>query len=501
MEKALSYLEEEAGHSRTGHNGVHLTKARLAFATFEHGTSRAQEPQLHTHCVLPNAGVRPDGTTGTLHVAPIYRHKMAAGSLYRAELAHQLRRRLGFELERDPEAKFSFRLKGVNSDLENFFSTRRKEVVGHLEERGLSGASASARMAVLSRSNKDHAPRKDLAKEWARAGECHGFGREELQAIIRPEGERAHENGDVAAYQASREALEALTTHQSTFTEADLIRATAEASQVKGISSEQIIAGAQKTLGNHVIPTGMARQRGKLPAFQPRTGEPRFTTREILDLESGLLEKVEAGIGKCRTSVPRQIVERAIAARPTIGAGQAEAVRHLTTGADQIKTVTGQAGTGKTFMLQVANDAWKEAGFTVEGVAPSAKAARGLSESGIPSGTVHSWLWRAERGRLRVPSVLVMDEAGMADTRIMARVVDQVHRSETTLVCVGDAGQLQAVELGGAFKGMDELLGGGVTLTKIIRQEREADREAVRNLIAGRAQKGALSSVQKRFLS
>ncbi len=183
VEKALRFLEQEAGFSRTGKKGAILAKAILAFATFEHGTSRAQEPQLHTHCILMNVGIRQDGTTGTLYMSPIYKHKMAAGALYRAELAYQLIRRLDLKLERDPDAKFSFRLKGGSRDLEKEFSTRRREVEDHLQKRGLSGAVASAKMAVFSRSNKAHAPREQLSRHWAGLGRKHGFTRDDLERL------------------------------------------------------------------------------------------------------------------------------------------------------------------------------------------------------------------------------------------------------------------------------------------------------------------------------
>ncbi len=489
VEKALAFLEQEAGYSRTGKNGTQIADAKLIFATFEHGTSRAQEPQLHTHCILINAAVRPDESTGSLYINPVYKHKMAAGALYRAELAYQLQRRLGFELERDPDAKFSFRLQEVSRELEKAFSTRRREVEEHLAMRGLSGAVASAQMAVFSRSNKAHASREELAETWAEVGRKHGFGPAELERILEPDGKPERVFGEVAALLQSRNAIENLTMHQSTFSKADLVRATAEEAQFKGISSERVLAAIDETLERHAISLGARPQSGNLPQFQPRFSEPRYTTQEILDLETRLLSQVSAGIGQCRARVSGEVAEAAIASRATIKEEQAKAVRYLTTGVDQVKTVTGQAGTGKTFMLEVAHEAWTQEGYAVYGMAPSAKAARGLEESGIPSSTIHSWLWQADNGRLRIDSrsVLIMDEAGMTDTRIMARVVDEVQRTGATLVCVGDAGQLQAVEQGGAFKAMDERLGHDVKLTEIIRQEREADREAVRHVIAGQA--------------
>ena len=70
--EALDYLEEAAGRGRqtTGAVGekkrVTAVAAKLVVAAYGHGASREQDPQLHTHCVLMNVGVRGDGTTGAI---------------------------------------------------------------------------------------------------------------------------------------------------------------------------------------------------------------------------------------------------------------------------------------------------------------------------------------------------------------------------------------------------------------------------------------------------
>jgi len=87
VEKALSYVEEKCGFTRRGKGGAFVENAKCVFSTFEHGTSRAEQPQLHTHALMINLCVREDGTTGTLKTEKLYDHKMAAGAIYRAELA------------------------------------------------------------------------------------------------------------------------------------------------------------------------------------------------------------------------------------------------------------------------------------------------------------------------------------------------------------------------------------------------------------------------------
>jgi conjugative relaxase-like TrwC/TraI family protein len=69
---ALAYVEDEVTFSRRGKDGKERSPAMLIVATFEHGTSRALDPQPHTHCLLLNVAVRPDGSTGTIVSKPIY---------------------------------------------------------------------------------------------------------------------------------------------------------------------------------------------------------------------------------------------------------------------------------------------------------------------------------------------------------------------------------------------------------------------------------------------
>src|SRR5262249_30039774 len=144
----------------------------LVVAAFEHGTSRAQDPQLHTHCVVMNVGVRADGSTGTIVSQPLYAHKMAAGAVYRAELSNQLEKRLGLALERE---KSWFEVKGVTKSLIDEFSKRRQEVEEALTESGMSGAKAAEKLALATRGPKGHLPRGELLDNWQKIGNEHDF--------------------------------------------------------------------------------------------------------------------------------------------------------------------------------------------------------------------------------------------------------------------------------------------------------------------------------------
>ena len=181
VEAGLDYLQGAAGLTRRGHGGQRLERAKLIFATFEHGTSRNQDPQLHTHCLVINLGIRADGSTGALWTKELFTHKMAAGALYRTELASQLKKNLGLGIARDGD---SFRIEGVPTKLCETFSTRRQEIMRALAERGLSGAVAAKAAALATRQVKQHASRESLFSWWKGVGQAHGWSTKEAERLV-----------------------------------------------------------------------------------------------------------------------------------------------------------------------------------------------------------------------------------------------------------------------------------------------------------------------------
>src|SRR4029450_6710880 len=97
---ALGFLEQRAATARMQTDGVrrHVPTHGWAVAGFVHRTSREGDPQLHTHCLVPNV-VRRDayGRCVALAARPLFVWARAAGSVYQAELQRSLSVRLGVE--------------------------------------------------------------------------------------------------------------------------------------------------------------------------------------------------------------------------------------------------------------------------------------------------------------------------------------------------------------------------------------------------------------------
>ena len=62
VEVAIAFLDEHAAFTRRGHAGVlQVDTEGLVGVTFVHRTSRAADPQLHTHLLIANKVRAADG--------------------------------------------------------------------------------------------------------------------------------------------------------------------------------------------------------------------------------------------------------------------------------------------------------------------------------------------------------------------------------------------------------------------------------------------------------
>lgn len=595
--RALAFLEESGAFLSRSRNESAPVEG-VAAAMYQHGTSREADPQLHTHVAVLN--VQPDGTAMDFDT----RWKMAAGAVYRCELAAAMQK-LGFQVEADGK---SFRVAGVPEAVEKEFSTRRAQIKEALAEKGLKSAKAAEVAALSTRKSKEPTTRQELFADWQTRAAAHGLDQETVQAlrdtpehelqydadplsglapfinVINEAKEQNHERPDRYATDPERiragrlaalresdpgkvglepppqalnrlrglselgmvhvadrsevllpghvphnmehqraerpdqlrrggdgehgqgreeldhdEILSNLTQQASTFTPQQMAAAVATEMQGKGGAD-----AIQKTLRDLQKHPDLIRLESEKP-HHLRRGEPteiRYTTREMLEIEQGILDKCLARQGEEKHRVD---TSAAIAARPTITQEQIDALRHVCEAPGAVKVVEGMAGTGKSYMLGAAREAWEAAGFEVIGTALAGKAAAGLQEgAGITSQTGHSLLWQLDRGEreLTSKSILVIDEAGMMGSRQLARLLDYAHKAGAKVVPVGDRDQLPPIDAGGAFRLVSERLG-AAWMKNIVRQKNAdtviEDRQVVKQFASGQAAE-ALHTLRERGL-
>jgi Ti-type conjugative transfer relaxase TraA len=472
VKKAISYIEEDAASTRRGKGGSEIESAKLVVATFEHGTSRTQDPQLHTHALVANVAVREDGTTGALETKGIFAHKMTAGALYRAELSHQLEKRLGLTSHK---VKGWFELDDVPKDLQETFSKRREAIEKVLEEKGVKGAIASKIANLESREVKQHVARETLFSDWQKVGQEHGWSTEQVTALTQKE--RIERDKDAQIKECLDTALTNITDRTSHFTKREFTRSVAEEAQGRGLSASDVLEGVKAKLLDQQIVSILVER-----------GEARYTTKEMLALEKQVIDGAISRKDENSCGVSDSTLSKVFEKHSYLSEEQKKATRHLTQGSGGVRIVSGLAGTGKSSSLAAAREAWEAEGYRVIGAAPSGKAARELeSSSGIQSATIHRRLRQLERGYLTLTpkTILVVDEAAMVGTKLQAKLSEAVNASGAQMILTGDEKQIQSVEAGGMFSYLSKKLG-RAEINTIRRQRDEWAREAVFDFAHGR---------------
>lgn len=226
--EALRYLERNAAAVRRGRGGaVVLPASGLVAAVFRHRTSRAGDPQLHSHVVVANIGYGADGRWTALDGRRLYQHATAASRIYHAVLRGELTRTLGVEWApvRDGIAE----LAGVPAHVRRMFSRRRAEIVAALAERGVSGPRASELAALSTRRAKRGATETgELREGWRRrAGEL-GWHPADLDGLTGRATPPARIEADVERLIGELLGPAGLTQRRSNFARHDVIAALCE---------------------------------------------------------------------------------------------------------------------------------------------------------------------------------------------------------------------------------------------------------------------------------
>jgi conjugative relaxase-like TrwC/TraI family protein len=262
---ALEFLEQTAVFSRRGKGGKAHESAEAVIAAFDHFTSRAADPQLHTHALTLNAGYRgSDGSWGTIESHHFYEaHRFAAGALYRMSLATRMET-LGYETAPRIESKLhSFELAAVPGSVADHFSKRRKEMEEHIEEHGYQATAKNfAAAALFTRSRKGHVALDELFPKWHSEAKKLGFepmGPErEPRVLIEAEQWAAASGATIAA-------LSQLAQRGRPFTEPELVRLTAERLQAGGVQPSALLETIREEVPKHT--TKYEQARGPIPVY------------------------------------------------------------------------------------------------------------------------------------------------------------------------------------------------------------------------------------------
>ena len=471
---ALEFLQDHAAFCRRGHGGItQEATAGYVAAVFVHRTSRAGDPQLHSHVLVSNkVQATSDGRWLSVDGRELYEVQKAAGMLYKACLRAELTARLRISWT-EVDDNGGTEIAGVPDKLIRLFSKRRAQVeagaAGLIAEkeralgRSLTGDERAAVFqlaAYRSRAAKGDAAETtdDLRARWRT--EATKVGQPAQQWIGSLAGRRVRSRTEtklgwvglqpsIELYLA--ETIERLERRHSTWGRAQVVEALSVVLPTRHATDAEALRRAVEAAVDVLLHRPDVVRLTTPARPEVRNGAVRYSTSLTLQTEQAVLDAIERGRGIAVAVVPTYRV----LAKACLGQDQDEAVRRLCGGGERVAIMVGPAGSGKSRSLQAARQAWEAASITVRGVAPSAVAAGVLTEqAGIASDTLAKFFLDASKGRLSLQrgQVVVCDEASMVLTRDLAGLVLLVEDAGAKLVPVGDHYQLGSVEAGGLFR-------------------------------------------------
>ena len=446
------------------------TTGNMVWAEFIHTTSRPvdgiPDPQLHAHIFCFNSTYDDEERRWKAgQFRELKRDAPYFQAAFRVRLAGKLQE-LGFGVERKRD---DFEIAGIAADVLKRFSRRTAVIEKVAKEKGITDPERKAELGAETREKKESALSWErLRKEWN--SRLSDKERKVLAAVHRRE--RAYARPERGEGLAVDHAIEHSFVREAVVPERKLVTEALK----RGIGAVSV--------------EGVTKEMGKRPLIRSEVeGRKMATTKEMLALESKLIDFASKGRGRCR---PLGDPKRPCS-RDWFNEGQKAAVSHVLGSRDRVMIIRGVAGTGKTTLEQEIGEALAEAGRPVVALAQSVKASREVlrREAGFSQAdTVARFLKDEEMQEAARNGVILIDEASQLGTRDMLKVFDLAEQLSARVVLVGDKYQHRAVAAGEPLKLLEETAGLKVAaVTEILRQKGDY-KKAAQALSEGKVAEG-----------
>ena len=500
VKTAMEHVEKNLVQTRLFEHGELKTETGgdIIAGMFRHDTSRALDPQLHTHVVIANMVLNSQGRFTALHNDKIFRDVKLGSEIYRSELAASLRE-LGYTPQRSgPHGLLE--LKEVPDSLIQTFSKRRQQIVDALDQRGLPDNARTAQLAALAtRATKEkEIDRAALKESWKQTALEHAERNPEISSLaqkikdglsaIIPTGVLRNESRDRAedASHGVKTAIQHLSENAAVFSESDLLSASlrfAKTATLTDIKETVSVALKERDLRLTDSPKG--------------DGSTYLTSKEQVAVERKIFSELKKGDDQNAhrfTPQPKAQLMRRLD-RSTLSEGQRQAVALPFMSNDRFVAVQGYAGTGKTYMLSRMSTEAQKTGFKIEAVGPTHQSVKELNSVINNAETLKARLMRGGPSQVQVEgaknpdhskTILVVDEASMISSKDMLQLFQQSNRLGVhKVVLIGDIQQLEAVKAGSAFAALQKRGIEVVIMDDIQRQKNETSLNIVKHAIAG----------------
>ena len=462
---------------------IEVLPADISAAMFQHGTSRDNDPQLHTHCVIFNAArTHRDGKYRALHQHPVYTWMKAAGAVYRNTLAWSLQERLGIRMEQYGKDGEFTRIAGMPGDLIGHWSKRRAAIIEAAREMGFTVEGNAPRAAAankITRAGKSPDNDPEIRhRRWR--GEADGFiEREALIASLLGKAKTItpQQIRDVTA--VLEDLPDRLTREEAVFRLPDIVERVGNATA--GLLNRDAVATSieRVLLSPEVV-------RLTRP---PRSAEGRadmahtrlYSTRHNLQMEQEVRDMAEGMAADTGHSLSAQVIEAKVAGLLEAGYPLSEeqigAIRAVTSSGGRVAIIEGAAGSGKTTTLRPIADLYREHGQSIIATAVAWRTAVALgNDVDARPFCVDKLLRLAARGGIEISkdTTIIVDEAGMLSSRQAHHILQLSERHGAKIVFAGDTQQQQPVEAGPGLRLIRDAVG-SVRVDRIRRQKADIE--------------------------
>jgi conjugative relaxase-like TrwC/TraI family protein len=482
--KAFSELEKFAAF-RSGLTRKAQISGNLCAAAFRHDSSRALDPQLHTHFVVANATW--DSARNrwlALDTCEMFKGIRYAGKVYQNELALECRR-LGYQIEVSRNEKGiveGFEIKGVSGDIQERFSKRRAEVEAGIERfRKEKGRAPTVReIHVITRETRN-VKLEEITTPKVRILQRSQLSEPEMAALTEIKDRALADAGKDHSMRSTWKAL--MNARDHLFERQTVIR------------GHQLMAETlNRQLGFLDLATlkrYMTSAYNGLVRLAQHVRNPllscQWTSRRSLQLEHWSVAFVDQTQDCCLPLGKTEGVAFDFRSEE-----QRQVVVETLNNTDRAYAIRGCAGAGKTSCLTEIRKGLEASERTAFYLAPTASAVAVLRRDGFTHATtVDDFLVNVEKNADLRGSVIIIDESSLQSSEMGAALlrIAQVH--DTRILFVGDIRQHVAVEAGDFLRVLEQHSKlRRSELKDIRRQQVEEYNTAIRTMSQGDAPEG-----------
>lgn len=480
VKATLKYIEKNYIYIReTNHGRISVRNTGKSIsALFRHSTSRANDPQLHTHVLIINHTLLSKGHYRAIWFDKIFSDQVLINNIYQNELAKRVKQ-LGYNIVYDKNGKWE--IAGIRKEWIVNFSKRSTLIDPAVKKINESNKYPDAHpVKIRNIATLESRPQKDFSVNKLRLKEQweNEVPRESIKKSVEQYKREPQPENRLTPNDYIRLAYQSIHERECLFTRKQIIQASLKLSighftitdiekafiEMRGM--DQIV-----DVSKYVNAKGLVTHN--------------YTSQKMKQIEQDIFKSFQQGLNSVNNILTPEQTKYFIDKRyGYFTSDQKKAVVYLLNSKNKFMLIQGDAGTGKTSCLKAFKEIVKKTKNNIEiiGLGYTGKAAQELqTKAEIESRTIASFL-NEPRRESKINRFIICDEASMLGSFQTEELFDKVNSENARLVLVGDCKQLQALSAGRLFRDLQGMDMAYIEMNHILRQKTKLMQQAVKNI-------------------